>query len=219
MLYNNEILPTLTVEISPRSINILLSKLLSLRRMEDLAVARELKIKEIAVKVQDFADIHEEVGEGKDLRDCFPELIGIEGLLEGIIEEREQEFQLKSITRVLKDGAYLYQDLYIFGYKEQATADRLIILLCENLTDSIAAQESMVQAANENTIKVDYLAATGNYIDKIINSLGDVLLVTGTSGNIKKVNQAAQQLFGYTESELIGKSLSLITAEEELLRK
>lgn len=219
MLYNNEILPTLTVESSPRSLNILLSKLLSLRRREYLAVARELKIKEISVKVQDFADIHEEVGEGKDLRDSFPELIGIEGLLEGIIEEREQEFQLKSITRVLKDGAYLYQDLYIFGYKEQATADRLIILLCEDVTDSIAAQENMVQAAKENTIKADYLAAKGDYIDKIINSLGDVLLVTGTSGNIKKVNQAAQQLFGYTESELIGKSLSLITAEEELLRK
>jgi hypothetical protein len=127
MLYNNEIVPTLTVESSPRSMNILLYKLLSLRRREYLAVARELKIKEISVKVQDFADIHEEVGEGKDLRDSFPELIGIEGLLEGIIEEREQEFQLKSITRVLKDGAYLYQDLYIFGYKEQATADRLII--------------------------------------------------------------------------------------------
>ena len=218
MLYNNEILPTLTVESSPRSLNILLSKLLSLRRREYLAVDREFKIKEISVKVQDFADIHEEVGEGKNLRDSFPELIGIEGLLEDLNEEREQEFQLKSITRVLKDGAHLYQDLYIFGYKGQATADRLIIL-CEDVTDSIAAQESLVQAAKENTIKVDYLAATGDYIDKIINSLGDVLLVTGTSGNIKKVNQAAQQLFGYTESELIGKSLSLITAEEELLRK
>ena len=218
MLYNNEILPTLTVESSPRSLNILLSKLLSLRRREYLAVDRELKIKEISVKVQDFADIHEEVGEGKDLRESFPELIGIEGLLEDLNEEREQEFQLKSITRVLKDGAYLYQDLYIFGYKGQANADRLIIF-CEDVTDSIAAQENLVQAANENTIKVDYLAATGDYIDKIINSLGDVLLVTGASGNIKKVNQAAQQLFGYTESELIGKPLSLITAEEELLRK
>jgi hypothetical protein len=80
----------------------------------------------------------------------------------------------------------LYQDLYIFGYKGQANADRLIILLCEDVTDSIAAQESMVQAANENTIKVDYLAATGDYIDKIINSLGDVLLVTGTSGTHQK---------------------------------
>jgi diguanylate cyclase (GGDEF)-like protein/PAS domain S-box-containing protein len=218
MLYNNEIFPTLTVESSPRSMNILLYKLLSLRRIEYIAVDRELKIKEISFKVQDFAYIHEEAVAGKDVRDSFPELIGIEGILEGIIEEREQDFQLKSITRVLKDGSYLYLNLYIFGYKGQANADRLIIL-CEDVTDSIAAQQSMVQAANENSIKADYLAATGDYIDKIINSLGDVLFVTGTSGQIKKVNQAAQQLFGYTESELIGKSISMITAEEELLRK
>ncbi|MEG3904939.1 diguanylate cyclase [Microcoleus sp. B4-C5] len=218
MLYNNEMLPTLTVESSPRSINILLYKLLSLRRIEYLTVDRELKIKEISLKVQDFAYIHEEVAEGKDVRDSFPELLGIEGILEGIIEEGEQDFQLKSINRVLKDGSYLYLNLYIFGYKAQANADRLIIL-CEDVTDSIAAQQSMVQAANENSMKVDYLAATGDYIDKIINSLGDVLFVTGTSGKIKKVNQAAQKLFGYTESELIGQSISLITAEEELLRK
>lgn len=218
MLYNNEIFPTLTVESSPRSMNILLYKLLSLRRIEYIAVDRELKIKEISLKVQDFAYIHEEAAAGKDVRDSFPELIGIEGILEGIIEEREQDFQLKSITRVLKDGSYLYLNLYIFGYKGQANADRLIIL-CEDVTDSIAAQQSLIQAANENSIKADYLAATGDYIDKIINSLGDVLFVTGTSGQIKKVNQAAQQLFGYTESELIGKSISMITAEEELLRK
>ncbi|MEG4088465.1 diguanylate cyclase domain-containing protein [Microcoleus sp. Pol12B4] len=186
--------------------------------MAYLAVDRELKIKEISLKVQDFAYIHEEVAEGKDVRDSFPELIGIEGILEDIIEEREQDFQLKSINRVLKDGSYLYLNLYIFGYKGQANADRLIIL-CEDVTDSIAAHKIMVQAVNENSMKVDYLAATGDYIDKIINSLGDVLFVTGTSGQIKKVNQAAQQLFGYTESELIGQSLSIITAEEKLLRK
>ncbi len=212
MLYNNKILPKLTVESSPRSKNILLYKLLSLRRIEYLAVDRELKIKEISLKLQDFAYIHEEAAEGKDVRESFPELIGIEGILEAIIEEREQDFHLKSITRVLKDGSYLYLNLYIFGYKGQANTDRLIIL-CEDVTDSIAAQQSIVKAAKENSIQVDYLAATGDYIDKIINSLGDVLLVTGTSGKIKKVNQAAQQLFGYTESELIGKSVSMITAE------
>ncbi|MEG4468530.1 diguanylate cyclase [Microcoleus sp. AT9_B5] len=218
MLYNNEILPTLTLESSPRSINIILYKLLSLRRMEYLAVDRELKIKEVSLKVQDFAYIHEEVAEGTDVRDIFPELIGIEGILEGIIEEREQDFQLQSITRVLKDGACLYLNLYIFGCKGQANADRLIIL-CEDVTDSMVAQQSIVQVANENSLKVDYLAANRDYIDKIINAIGDVLLVTGTSGKIKKVNQAAQQLFGYTEAELIGQSISIITAEEELLRK
>ncbi len=218
MLYNNEMLPTLSLESSPRSINILLYKLLSLRRVEYLVVDRELKIQEISLNVQDFADIPEEVGKGKDVRDSFPELIGIEGILEDIIQKREQDFQLKSITRVLENGSYLYLDLYIFGCTEQVNAERLMIL-CEDVTDSIASQQIMVQSANENSIKVDRLAADSDYIDKIINSLGDVLFVTATSGKIKKVNLAAQQLFGYTESELIGKSISMITADGELLRQ
>lgn len=128
MLYNNEMLPTLSLESSPRSINILLNKLLSLRRLEYLIVDRELRIQEISLNAQDFADIPDEVGKGKDVRDSFPELIGIEEILEDIIEEREQDFQLKSITRVLKDESYLYLDLYIFGYTEQVNAEKLMIL-------------------------------------------------------------------------------------------
>ena len=218
MLYTNEMLPTLSLESSPRSINILLYKLLSLRRLEYLVVDRELKIQEISLNVQDFADIPEEVGKGKDVRDSFPELLGLEGILKDIFEEREEEFNLKSITRVLKDGSCLYLNLYIFGYTEPANIERLMIL-CEDVTDSIAAKQSILQAANENSIKVDYLAVANDYIEKIINSLGDILLVTATSGKIKKVNQAAEKLFGYAESELIGKSISMITTNEELLRQ
>lgn len=218
MLYNNKMLPTLSLESSPRSINILLYKLLSLRRVEYLVVDRELKIQEISLNIQDFADIPDEVGKGKDVRESFPELIGIEGILEDIIEQREQDFQLKSIARAIKGGSYLYLDLYIFDYTEQVKSERLMIL-CEDVTDSMTAQQIMVQSANENSIKFDHLAADSDYIDKIINSLGDVLFVTATSGKIKKVNLAAQQLFGYTESELIGKSISMITADGELLRQ
>lgn len=218
MLYNNKMLPTLSLESSPRSINILLYKLLSLRRVEYLVVDRELKIQEISLNIQDFADIPDEVGKGKDVRESFPELIGIEGILEDIIEQREQDFQLKSIARAIKGGSYLYLDLYIFDYTEQVKSERLMIL-CEDVTDSMKAQQIMVQSANENSIKFDHLAADSDYIDKIINSLGDVLFVTATSGKIKKVNLAAQQLFGYTESELIGKSISMITADGELLRQ
>ncbi|MEG3859770.1 diguanylate cyclase domain-containing protein [Microcoleus sp. herbarium12] len=211
-------LSTLSLESSQRSINILLSKLLSLRSLEYLVVDRKLEIQEISLNVQNFADIPEEVSKGKDVRESFPELIGLEEILEDIIQGRKQDFQLNSITRVLKDGSYLYINLCIFGSKELANTDKLIIL-CEDVTRRISAQQNIVQAANENSMKLDNLAADSDYIDKIINSLGDVLLVTATSGKIKKVNQAAQKLFGYTESEFIGKSISMITADEELLRQ
>ena len=218
MFYNNEMLPTLSLQISPRSINNLLDKLLSLRRIEYLAVDRELKIQETSLNVQEFADIPDGVEKGKDVRDSFPELIGIEELLDDILEQRQPSFQIKSVTRVLNDGSSLYLDLYVFGQKEQLKPERLIIL-CEDVTDTASLQQSMVQTANENSIKLDYLATARDYIDKILNSINDILVVTTGAGKIKKVNKSTQLLFGYTESELIGKPISMITADEELLRQ
>lgn len=211
-------LPKLSLQGSPRSIKILLYKLLSLRRLEYLAVDRQLNIQEISLTVQEFAEVPAAVKKGKDVRESFPELIGMEEILNDILEERQPNFQLKSIMRVLNNGAVLYLDLYIFGDREEQEYERIIIVY-EDVTDSMAAHQSMVQHANENSIKVDHLATARDYIEKIINSLGDVLLVTSGSGKIKKVNQSAQLLFGYSESELIGQPISMITTGSELLRQ
>ena len=218
MFYNNAMLPKLSLQISPKNINNLLEKLLSLRRIEYLAVDRELKIQETSLNVQEFADIPDGVEKGKDVRDSFPELIGIEALLDDILEQRQPSFQLKSVTRILNNGSYLYLDLYLFAQKDHIKPERLIVL-CEDVTDTAALHQSMVQAANENSIKVDYLATARDYIDKILNSINDILLVTTEGGKIKKVNKSTELLFGYTESELIGKPISMITADEELLRQ
>jgi len=166
MLYNNEMLPTLSLQGSPRSINILLYKLLSLRRLEYLAVDRQLNIQEISLKVQEFAEVPAAVKKGKDVRESFPELIGMEEILEDILEEKQPDFQLKSIMRILDDGTFLYLDLYIFGYIEELKSERLM-LVYEDVTDSMAAHQSMVQHANENSIKLDYLATARDYIEKI----------------------------------------------------
>jgi diguanylate cyclase (GGDEF)-like protein/PAS domain S-box-containing protein len=211
-------LPTLSLYDSPRIINFLLNKLLSLRKLEYLVVDRELKIEAISLKVQQFADTPHEVAQGKDVRAGFPELIGLEEIIIDILEEREQSFQLKSSTRVLEDGSYLYFDLYIFGYQESHKIDKLVIF-CENVTSSVTARQSILQAANENSIIANSLANAHDYIYQLINSINDVLLVTTASGKIKKVNLAAELLFGYNEAELINKSISTITADEELLRQ
>jgi diguanylate cyclase (GGDEF)-like protein/PAS domain S-box-containing protein len=211
-------LPKLSLHIHPKSVNNILDKLLSLRRIEYLAVDRELKIQETSLNLQDFADISDGVEKGKDVRDSFPELIGIEEILDDILEEKQPNFQLKSITRVLNDGSFLYLDLYVFGCKDKLKPERLIIF-CEDVTDSTNLQQAMVQSVNENSIKVNSLATSHDYIEEILNSINDILLVTTASGKIKKVNKSTQLLFGYTESELIGRPISMITANEELLRQ
>ncbi|MCW6050734.1 diguanylate cyclase [Lyngbya sp. CCAP 1446/10] len=218
MIYNSERLPKLSLQIGSQNINNLLDKLLSLRRIEYLAVDRQLKILETSLNVQELADIPDGVEKGKDLRDSFPELIGIEEVLDDILEQRQPIFQLKSVTKILTNGSYLYLDLYLFAQKNHLKPERLIVLW-EDVTDTAALQQSMVQAANENSIKVNSLVSARDYIDKIVNSINDILLVTTEAGKIKKVNKSTELLFGYTQSELIGKPISMITADEELLRQ
>ncbi len=54
-----------------------------------------------------------------------------------------------------------------------------------------------------------------DYVDSIIASMVDTLLVVGPDGKLKTVNQATCQLLGYAEDELIGQDVGVIFAEEE----
>jgi diguanylate cyclase (GGDEF)-like protein/PAS domain S-box-containing protein len=62
------------------------------------------------------------------------------------------------------------------------------------------AIERMRQNLRETTI-------TKNYLNTVLNSLGDAVLVTSPDGIVKSSNDAAQQLFGYPEGEINGKAL------------
>jgi diguanylate cyclase (GGDEF)-like protein/PAS domain S-box-containing protein len=62
------------------------------------------------------------------------------------------------------------------------------------------ALERMRQKLSETTI-------TKNYLDIVLNSLSDSVIVTSPDGLIKSCNEATQKLLGYSESELLGKPL------------
>ncbi len=62
------------------------------------------------------------------------------------------------------------------------------------------ALERMRQKLSETTI-------TKNYLDTVLNSLSDSVLVTSPDGLINSCNEAAQRLLGYAEADLLGKPL------------
>jgi len=70
------------------------------------------------------------------------------------------------------------------------------------------ALDRMRQTLRETTI-------TTNYLTSVLNSMSDAVLVTAPSGTIRQVNQAAVQLFGYSESELCGKEFKELIADGE----
>jgi diguanylate cyclase (GGDEF)-like protein/PAS domain S-box-containing protein len=76
----------------------------------------------------------------------------------------------------------------------------LAVVRQDELGDLQFALERMRQKLNETTI-------TKNYLNTVLNSLSDAVLVTSPDGLVKSCNEAAQQLLGYREEELIGKPL------------
>lgn len=54
-----------------------------------------------------------------------------------------------------------------------------------------------------------------NFVAAILDATGALMTVTDTSGNIIRFNRAAEELSGYTESELIGRRLSDVLMPEE----
>ena len=53
-------------------------------------------------------------------------------------------------------------------------------------------------------------------MDQVITAMADALFITSNLGKIRKVNRAAQQLFGFSEEELINQPISLIIDDEQV---
>jgi adenylate cyclase len=192
-------------------------KLLAPPHLEYLALDNQLVIQEISLQAQRFGDPPAEVLQGNDVRIPFPELIGTEEVLIDILAGRLPNFELKAIARTLENNSSLYFDIYIVELEADESDGKLIVFF-EDVTDRMGLEQTLVQATNEMNMLLSALAATNTYVEKIISSMAEALLVTTASGKIQKVNQAAIDLFGYQEAELVGQQIDAIAAGGESLQ-
>jgi PAS domain S-box-containing protein len=68
----------------------------------------------------------------------------------------------------------------------------------------------VAEAFNKMTVDLKQVTVSKNYVDKIIESMADMLIVVNSEGKIEKVNRATLDLLKYAESELIGKKVDVI---------
>lgn len=185
--------------------------------MDYLVADRDLVIVEKSDKIERFAEYPDDIVEGQDICLAFPELIGTEEILNAIIAGEQSDFDLKGISRNDADGSILYFNIYFIGSQEEVKDKNRLFVFLEDVTVSLNLEQELVQAANEKSLLLSALSSSKKSLDKIITSMVDALLVTTESGVIKTVNNAATDLFGYSEAELIGKSISLIIEDKNFL--
>ncbi|OYE03237.1 ATP-binding protein [Nostoc sp. 'Peltigera membranacea cyanobiont' 232] len=193
--------------------NSLLINILSVCKIEYLILDEDLKIVEISVGLNHFANIPDEVKQGEDVRIAFPELEGLEDIFDAIRYGEQDNFELKGIMRSQDAASPLYIDIRITKNIQENSSINPLIIIVEDSTERMVLEQSLFQGANEANLLLRNLKASKQYIDQIVTSMADALLVTTLSGKIKKLNLAAQVLLEYDEIELIGQPITKVIRE------
>lgn len=190
------------------------------KHLEVLIVNQDLQISEATVGATRFADSPALLAVGSDCREAFPEMFGLEDILADVIAGHREEFDIKSIARTTADGTLWYFDIYFVRHPENIESQKkyALILFLEEVSERMRLEQTLVQATNETNLLLGTLALAKENIDKIIASMAEALLIIAETGVIKQVNQAAQNLLGYSEAELTEQPLSFITTEDQEIK-
>lgn len=79
-------------------------------------------------------------------------------------------------------------------------------------TDEIGQLGTSFNQMVENLNKITF---SKEYVDDVIESMGDALIVTDEQARIKKTNSATVKLLGYSENELMGRDLASVLTEKD----
>lgn len=158
------------------------------------------------------------------VNDSFARLLGFDSAAEIItlvslenIIETDDLTRLKSqeILHVKGDGPY--HRSYRVRRKDGSTMDfaDLVTPIFWHGETALLATSLNIHEAGDTRPMPDFNGAT---VDNILNNAADSIATIDAGGTILSFNRAAEQTFGYTAAEVIGKPLSLIVPEPHAAR-
>ncbi len=187
--------------------------------LDYIVVDRDLAILEVSPGIDRFVEPGVEVAVGGTIEDGFPETIGLEELFAEIWTGDRPSFELKSIARSLDSKHPVFFDLYVQRFTSDDRPECAGIIFLEDVTDRVSLEQTLVQASNEMSLLLGRLKASKNYMQEIINSMTEILIVARSSGKIETVNPACLELFGYSQEELVGNSIATIVCDAQFLQQ
>ena len=190
-----------------------MAQIIAPKHIEYIILDRELAILEFSENVDRLVGNDESLAIGDNFQDYFPETYGIEDILELVLLGEQEEFDIKAISRSLDNDNPLYIDLF-FTTNPNCTEPTELIVFLEDVTGRMNLEQRLVQATNENTITINALAKSENYISQLIKSMAEALMVTDRAGTIARVNPAFESLLNYSKEEAMGQSIRDLLGEE-----
>ena len=186
----------------------LLKKLLTASERSFITINRHFIITDTSFGAERFSEYPCESLIDKDIRQAFPETIGLEEVFDNIWLNQITSFEIKGVCRSANSRKTLYFNFYIIGTNELEEEDKNIMICIEDATEMMIMSQDLMQRANESELLANALLKSNKYIDKIISAMADALIVTDNRGIIKTVNSATVNLFGYAQEELIDCSIA-----------
>ena len=127
--------------------------------------------------------------------------IAVAGLLLALIVAI-QLLRMRTLFRPLKELIAFTRRVGDGDLRERTRTDQM-----DEIADVAVAFNQMLDRLSVTTVSRDY-------VDNIIHSMAECLIVVGPDGTIRTVNEAALSLLGYAEYELNGQSGSMVMSEE-----
>ena len=169
-----------------------------------LIIDNNFLLLELSPNAKKFAESPETLELGQDIRPNFPELIGLEETLIALNHTSEHSFILEGIAREKTSDSNLYFNLTV-----KKLAHKLILFL-DDVTELMLLKQSYNQKVNEAEISLNTLKRFEYCTNKIIASMGDILLISDASGIINRANKAVKNILGYSPSEVLNRKITEI---------
>ncbi|MDY6938665.1 MAG: PAS domain-containing sensor histidine kinase [Cyanobacteriota bacterium] len=135
----------------------------------------------------------------------------LETIFAEIIQGKRESYKTSTLARNLtSDRSSPDIDLHFLRDENSVNSDERIIVFVEKRKVPIELEQKFIQKSNEVSLLAMAWSSSQAYLDKIINSMADALIVTNASGAIKKLNPATEEMFGYHASELLDRKISLL---------
>ncbi|MEI6427684.1 MAG: response regulator [Pseudanabaena sp. ELA607] len=181
-----------------------------------ITINRNFQILEMSYGVDRFAEKSTAIIPGNDIRHAFPEIIGLEAAFAEIWYNSGQTLELKGVMRSRSDEMPIYFDLYAVLSGEDQD-HKIMFIYLEDVTNIMIKSQNLMQRVNEIELFFSVLSSSKEYIECILTSMADALIVTNQSRRIKIANPAALDLFGYSKDELIYQYIDMLVTDSNQL--
>lgn len=123
------------------------------------------------------------------------------------------QVETRSIPFIYQNEPCIWVAIHLVGTQKLLARETLRATIAEESNEKLKNEIAQKELAQKELIKSQI------YTKNIINSSLDMIIANDHNLNITEFNRAAQIIFGYKPSEVIGKAITMLYASEEAFQK